>query len=49
MEKIIPTHRFLITKLSLDIIPIFKNKIQISYPNLLSLSLSLSLSVSYVF
>ena len=38
MEKIIPTHRFLITKLSLDIISIFKSKIEISYPNLLSLS-----------
>ena len=59
MEKIIPTHRFLITKFSFDIISIFKNKIEISYPNVLSLSLSLSLyeeilfddyvCVSYVF
>ena len=57
MEKTIPTHRFLITKLSLDIISIFENNIEISYPNVLSLSLSLSMKkfcsmivcVSYVF
>ena len=57
MEKIIPIHRFLITKFSFDIISIFKNKIEISYPNVLSLSLSLSMKkfcsmivcVSYVF